>query len=75
MNYSEILEGLLFLAGDEGISENEIKKILNLDKIEDIVNKLSKKYETNSGLELIKYGSNYTGYYYSIFSWYGRYIG
>ena len=59
MNYSEILEGLLFLAGDEGISENEIKKILNLDKIEDIVNKLSKKYETNSGLELIKYGSNY----------------
>ena len=59
MNYSEILEGLLFLSGDEGISEETIKKILELDNIDEIVNELEKKYETNSGLKLIKFGSNY----------------
>ncbi len=59
MNYSEILEGLLFLSGDEGLSEQTIKKILELDNIENIVKELGKKYETNSGLELIKFGNNY----------------
>lgn len=59
MNYSEILEGLLFLSGDEGISEETIKKILEVDNIDEIVNELEKKYETNSGLKLIKFGSNY----------------
>ena len=40
MNYSEILEGLLFLSGDDGMSEDEIKKILEIDNIDDIVSSL-----------------------------------
>lgn len=59
MNYSEILEGLLFLSGDDGMCEDEIKKILEVDKIDDIVSSLKEKYLTNSGLELVKYGSIY----------------
>ena len=41
MNYSEILEGLLFLSGDDGMSEDEIKKILEIDNIDDIVSSLN----------------------------------
>ncbi len=59
MNYSEILEGLLFLSGDDGISTGEIKKILELDNIDDLVMELKQKYASNSGLELVKFGDNY----------------
>ena len=59
MNYSEILEGLLFLSGDDGMSEDEIKKILEIDNIDDIVSSLNEKYSSNSGLELVKFGNNY----------------
>ena len=48
MNYSEILEGLLFLSGDDGMSEDEIKKILEIDNIDDIVSSLNEKYSTKS---------------------------
>ena len=59
MNYSEILEGLLFLSGDDGISTSEIKKILELDNIDNLVMELKQKYASNSGLELVKFGDNY----------------
>lgn len=63
MNYSEILEGLLFLSGDDGMSEDEIKKILEIDNIDDIVSSLNEKYSSNSGLELVKFGNNYQPFF------------
>lgn len=59
MNYSEILEGLLFLSGDDGMSADEIKKILDVDNIDDIIDSLKEKYLVNSGLEIVNYGSTY----------------
>lgn len=59
MNYSEILEGLLFLSGDDGMSKDEIKKILELDNIDDVILSLKKKYENNSGLDIVNFGSTY----------------
>ena len=50
MNYSEILEGLLFLSGDDGISAGEIKKILELDRML-TVQTIAK--ETRNGSKLI----------------------
>lgn len=59
MNYGEILEGLLFLSGDDGMSAEEIKKILEIDNIDDIVSCLREKYASNSGLDIVNYGSIY----------------
>lgn len=59
MNYSEILEGLLFLSGDDGMSEDEIKKNLEIENIDDIVSSLREKYASNSGLDIVNYGSIY----------------
>lgn len=59
MNYGEIVEGLLFLSGDDGMSCDEIKKIIDVDNVDDIMSSLIQKYSTNSGLEIVKFGSKY----------------
>ena len=50
-----VLEGLLFVVGDDGLSLNQIMEILELDKDEayNIINELEKKYEDpSSGLHI-----------------------
>ena len=59
MEYSEILEGLLFLSGDDGLTEEEIKKILDVEDCLSIINELQLKYTNNGGLELICLGNHY----------------
>lgn len=39
MNYKAVIEGILFIVGDEGISLQEISNILNIG-IEDVKNSL-----------------------------------
>ena len=55
MNYKPIIEGILFLVGDEGISIEELKNILEIDDL--IFNKeleeLKKEYESdNRGIKI-----------------------
>jgi segregation and condensation protein B len=50
-----VLEGLLFVVGDDGLSLNQIMEILELDKDEayNLINSLEKKYEDEtSGLHI-----------------------
>jgi len=59
MNYVEILEGLLFLAGDDGLTLNEIEKILDISDALGVIELLRDKYNDNSGLELVFLGNHY----------------
>lgn len=45
-----ILEGLLFVIGDEGLSKEDIAKLLEVDinKVEELVSKLKDYYDTNN---------------------------
>lgn len=57
-----ILEGLLFVVGDEGISKEEIKNILNINdnSLEEIINKLIHDYSNkNRGITLELLGDKY----------------
>jgi len=58
MNYESILESLLFVVGDEGLTIEEAKNILEVDdkKIDEIIECMHKRYE-NSGIELIFLGN------------------
>lgn len=62
MNLIAVLEGLLFVVGDEGISKGKLMKILEIS--EDELKKIIKEYdkELNSdkrGLKLEKFNDNY----------------
>ncbi|MFV0288252.1 MAG: SMC-Scp complex subunit ScpB [Mycoplasmatales bacterium] len=59
--YSEIIEGLLYLSGAEGVSLSEILLVLKVDQmtVEEALKFLEHKYETNSGLELIYTNNTY----------------
>lgn len=59
MNYCEILEGMLFLAGDDGLTLAEIERILEINNCLDVINELHQKYNENSGLELVFLGNRY----------------
>lgn len=53
------LEGILFLCGDEGISREDLKELLNLKEVElnDILEKLMYEYENdNRGIKLELFG-------------------
>ena len=53
-----VLEGLLFVVGDEGISEERLLDVLNIeiDKLNFLVEKLIEKYSSpESGLSIEKY--------------------
>ncbi len=57
-----VLEGLLFIVGDEGLSIEEISSILELeeDKAFDLISDLSKDYDVEErGLEVKKLGGKY----------------
>lgn len=62
LNLIGVLEGLLFLNGEDGISYNKIKEILEIDdaKLNEIMDKLNQKYQDEtSGLRLVKFGNYY----------------
>lgn len=55
VNKIGVLEGLLFVVGDDGLSLNQIMEILEVDKDEayNLLNELEKRYEdTSSGLHI-----------------------
>lgn len=49
MNYKAVLEGILFIVGDEGISVEEIVNVLGLsvDEIKKLLMELKKDYDSN----------------------------
>lgn len=62
MNLKAVLEGLLFVCGEEGISYDRLLKILDTDK--ETLDKLIEEYSndlgsSDRGLQLDNYGSNY----------------
>lgn len=59
MNLVAVLEGLLFLRGEEGISVSEIRDILNVDdkKLREIIFSLQDNYlKEDRGIQIEKYG-------------------
>ena len=55
-----IVEGLLFIRGDLGVSEEEMLTLVKKEELEEVINKLNDKYALeNSGLTLKKYGNLY----------------
>ena len=61
-NYISLLEGLLFVAGDDGISLEEASYILELERsaVRQLLDELKKRSEDeNSGLELLLTASHY----------------
>lgn len=55
MNLEAVLEGILFVVGDEGISLNQIKEILEItdEELKELVRKLTVSYnEKNRGITL-----------------------
>ena len=61
-NYISVLEGLLFVAGDYGISLEEASYILELERsaVRQLLDELKKRLEDeNSGLELLLTASHY----------------
>ena len=55
-----IVEGLLFIRGALGVSEEEILTLVKKEELEEVINKLNDKYALeNSGLTLKKYGNLY----------------
>lgn len=60
MNYKSILESLLFVVGDEGLSLDEIKNVLEIDILEckKVIEDLSNDYK-DRGIELSLLGNRY----------------
>lgn len=61
-NYISVLEGLLFVAGDDGISLEEASYILELERsaVRQLLDEFKKRLEDeNSGLELLLTASHY----------------
>ena len=55
-----IVEGLLFIRGDIGVSEKEILSLIKQEELEEVIKELKDKYALeNSGLTLKKYGNLY----------------
>ena len=57
-----VIEGLLFISGNEGITIDKIKEITNLesDKIKDILTELYNDYSSESrGIKLVYLGNHY----------------
>ena len=62
MNKIAILEGLLFIAGDDGVSINQICEVLNIDENEamKLIDELSNYYKDDKrGLNIKLYGNKY----------------
>ena len=62
MEYIEIIEGILYVVGDEGISFDKLKEVLEIDekKLEEVLNILKKTYENEvRGFRLELLGNKY----------------
>ena len=62
MNLIPILEGILFLVGDDGISNDKLKQILSIDdnKLLELITLLEKEYASpDRGLQLEKFGNSF----------------
>ncbi len=62
MNLKAVLEGLLFVVGDEGISKERLVKIMGIsdDELQKILNDYSVDLESSDrGIRLEKYNNNY----------------
>lgn len=62
MNYKPILEGLLFVVGEEGLTISEISEILEIDieETNKLLDELKLLYEDNSrGINLVLLGNKY----------------
>ena len=62
MNLVGVLEGLLFLNGEDGLSLEKAKDILEIDdnKLQSLLDELNTRYQdSNSGLRLVKFGDYY----------------
>ncbi len=56
MSKEAILEGLLFVAGDEGLSKDEVKSILEVDNVDELVASLKETYNTR-GIDIVYLGN------------------
>ncbi len=58
---AQILEGILYLSGSEGVSLSEMLLVLKVDQmtIESAIERLKEKYQLDSGLELIYTNNTY----------------
>ncbi len=62
MNYDAIIEGLLFIAGDDGLTVEQISKIIEIDieNVKNYLDNLSQKYKNaDRGITLNKFGEVY----------------
>ena len=62
LNIDGIIEGLLFVVGDDGITIEQLSLVLNesTDTINTIMNNLINKYQDdNSPIEIVNYGNKY----------------
>lgn len=62
MNLKAVLEGILFVVGDEGISKDKLVKLLDisLDDLEKLIDEYSNDLSSDSrGIMLEKYNDNY----------------
>lgn len=61
-NYQAVIEGLLFVVGEEGIRKEQLAQVveLPLSRIDALLNKIKAKYEAEDyGIELVDYGNIY----------------
>ncbi|EKN69658.1 chromosome segregation and condensation protein ScpB [Neobacillus bataviensis LMG 21833] len=62
INWSSILESLLFAAGDEGLSLKQLGEVLEVDELKaiEIIEKLRQEYaETNRGIMVVQLAGTY----------------
>lgn len=62
MNKKAILEGILFVSGDDGVSVNQIKEVLEIEdnEVEELIKELSSDYEKEDrGIALAYLGNKY----------------
>jgi segregation and condensation protein B len=63
INWSSILESLLFAAGDEGLSIKQIAEVLDVSELEasEIINTLTEEYSNNNnrGIMIVQLAGNY----------------
>lgn len=62
MNLKAVLEGLLFVSGDEGVSKDKLADILEIssEEVDDLLRELEEDYSSNSrGVNIKKFGDQY----------------
>lgn len=62
INLFKIVEGLIFITGDEGVESSDLAKLLEVknDEIIEVLTEISKNYSDDKhGIELVNYGGVY----------------